>query len=427
MEGPIALQESVSPDVPVQPLSARVRHLLKVARAEFVATGFDAVSIDSIARASGVSKETIYRYYPDKKALFRAAIEQMGVEFSARTTALSRAQDAPDKALASHALAILDSAVDGGLLNAAWAAISIARIMPDFAEDLLDLQSASLEPLRNLLQAIADAQGIHGAVPLDLAVDFGSLSSESPALLMGFVKPDPARREVIAHRVAGMFGQGILHFSDCGSAQVMPVHVPLPVGDTPAAHIRNLLDVAAHHFLESGYQGASLDVIGAEAAVGRGTLYRHFGNKAGLFSATMRDLARATADVAPPPLPAGQAVQPALTAFLDGSLQALGNARSIALHRTVIAEMRRDPELARDVYAIMRAPWLNRLTGWLDSLAAAHAIQLHDHAWYARQMLVLSLKGNRIIAAGKPMGRAEIGEAATHAAAIALHGFTAAL
>lgn len=427
MEGTVVSQEAISPEAQAQPLSARVRHLLKVARAEFVAAGFDAVSIDSIARASGVSKETIYRYYPDKKALFRAAIEEMGVEFSARATALSRAQDAPDKALVSHALAILDSAVDGGLLNAAWVAISIARIMPDFTEELQNLQSARLEPLRNLLQAIADAQGIDTSVPLDFAVDFGSLSSESPSLLMGFVKPDPARREVIAHRVAGMFGQGILHFRDCGSAQVMPVHVPSSAGDAPATHIRNLLDVAAHHFLENGYQGASLDVIGAEAAVGRGTLYRHFGNKAGLFSATMRDLARSAAHVSPPLLPAGQPAQAALTAFLDASLQALGNARSIALHRTVIAEMRRDPELARDVYAIIRAPWLHALTEWLDSLAAADLIQLHDHAWYARQMLVLSLKGNRIIAAGKPMDRAEIEEAAHHAAAIALHGFAAAL
>jgi AcrR family transcriptional regulator len=40
--------------------SPRVRHLLASARAQFVERGFDAVSIDAIARTAGVSKETIY-------------------------------------------------------------------------------------------------------------------------------------------------------------------------------------------------------------------------------------------------------------------------------------------------------------------------------------------------------------------------------
>ena len=43
--------------------------------------------------------------------------------------------------------------------------------------------------------------------------------------------------------------------------------------------------------------GASL-ALGAQAQVGRGTLYRHFGSKEGLFAATLRDLAKAS-----PPLP----------------------------------------------------------------------------------------------------------------------------
>jgi len=430
MEATIALEdpESRAAQAPSQsgPQSARVRHLLAVARAEFVAGGFDAVSIDAIARASGVSKETIYRYFPDKEALFRAAAEELGTEFTARVNAQPVDARAADDGLAFFSRAILDAAVDGGFLSAAWITISIARLMPDFAESMHDVQSNRLEPIRALLQAIAEAHGESAHVPLDFAVLFGSLSSESPALLMGFPSPPPAQRDVAARRVAKLFGHGILAMDDMG-AQRFPVPAAPPAGDAPPAHIAKLLDVAATHFLQNGYQGASLDLIGAEAAVGRGTLYRHFGNKAGLFGAAMRAMARRLTAAVPPPLPAGEVAEEALARFLQASLQVLGGADSILLHRTVIAEMRRDPELARDVYAILRNPWLAPLTAWLDSLEEAGKVRVHDRPWYARQALVLAFKGTRVVAAGKALGPSEMAGAARRAAAIFLRGFTAAL
>ncbi|OCC25166.1 hypothetical protein MB02_00255 [Croceicoccus estronivorus] len=410
-----------------QPRSARVRHLLAVAREQFVAAGFEAVSIDAIARASGVSKETIYRYYPDKEALFRAAADAMGSEFSARVTALHLSNTSPENELIGLSRAILDSTVDGGLLNEVWVAIGVARIMPDFVNNLRNGQWERLEPVRILLEEIAGSKGVKAPVPLGLAVDFGSLSAESPALLMGFKSPAPAERDVIACRVAGLFEYGILAFEDESAAEVSSrVIVPQAPFDPPT-HIRNLLDVAAAHFLESGYQRASLDVIGAEAAVGRGTLYRHFGSKAGLFAATMRDLAWELARVAPPSLPAGDASQAALAHFLESCLLVLGGRRSIALHRTVIAESRRDPALARDVYAILRKPWLDALIIWLESLRSADRVRVGDTSWYARQALVLSLRGNRVIAGGEALSSDEARQAAAHAAAIFLKGFAAAL
>ncbi|MDD3798969.1 MAG: TetR/AcrR family transcriptional regulator, partial [Novosphingobium sp.] len=220
----------------------------------------------------------------------------------------------------------------------------------------------------------------------------------------------------------------ILARDGSGSAERLPIPAVPEAGPPPPAHIRKLLDVAGTHFLESGYQSASLDVIGAEAAVGRGTLYRHFGNKAGLFAAAMRDQAQAIAGRAKPPsLPAGEAPLEALIEFLEASLLVLAGERSIAVHRTVIAESRRDPELARDIYAILREPWLQVLTAWLESLRAAGKVRLHDPVWYARQALVLSLRGNRVIAAGQALTPAEARQAAEHASAIFLRGFVAAL
>lgn len=53
---------------------AKVRSVLKAAQREFGEHGFDGASVDAIARASGVSKVTIYSYFPCKDSLYEAAV-----------------------------------------------------------------------------------------------------------------------------------------------------------------------------------------------------------------------------------------------------------------------------------------------------------------------------------------------------------------
>lgn len=48
--------------------------LLDGARSVIHAKGLDGASVDDIARAAGMSKATMYRYYPDKTALFAAVM-----------------------------------------------------------------------------------------------------------------------------------------------------------------------------------------------------------------------------------------------------------------------------------------------------------------------------------------------------------------
>lgn len=44
--------------------------VLEGARSVFMADGFEGASVDDIARAAGVSKATLYSYFPDKRLLF---------------------------------------------------------------------------------------------------------------------------------------------------------------------------------------------------------------------------------------------------------------------------------------------------------------------------------------------------------------------
>ena len=56
--------------------SAKRRQIIDGARAVFLSQGFDAASMNDIARAAGVSKGTLYVYFKHKEQLFEAIIEQ---------------------------------------------------------------------------------------------------------------------------------------------------------------------------------------------------------------------------------------------------------------------------------------------------------------------------------------------------------------
>jgi AcrR family transcriptional regulator len=56
--------------------TAKRRQIVEGARAVFLAQGFDAASMNDIARAAGVSKGTLYVYFENKEQLFEAIVEQ---------------------------------------------------------------------------------------------------------------------------------------------------------------------------------------------------------------------------------------------------------------------------------------------------------------------------------------------------------------
>jgi AcrR family transcriptional regulator len=60
----------------VEDESAKRRQIVDGARAVFLAKGFDAASMNDIARAAGVSKGTLYVYFKHKEELFEAIVEQ---------------------------------------------------------------------------------------------------------------------------------------------------------------------------------------------------------------------------------------------------------------------------------------------------------------------------------------------------------------
>src|SRR5271170_3027245 len=54
---------------------AKRRQIIEGARSIFLAQGFDAASMNDIARAAGVSKGTLYVYFTNKEELFTAIVQ----------------------------------------------------------------------------------------------------------------------------------------------------------------------------------------------------------------------------------------------------------------------------------------------------------------------------------------------------------------
>ena len=57
------------------PAGSKAESILAAAKRAFLAAGFEAVSMDAIAREAGVSKATVYAHFGSKEELFGAVIE----------------------------------------------------------------------------------------------------------------------------------------------------------------------------------------------------------------------------------------------------------------------------------------------------------------------------------------------------------------
>jgi AcrR family transcriptional regulator len=105
------------------------------------------------------------------------------------------------------------------------------------------------------------------------------------------------------------------------------MRTPPPKERADAARNRvKVLDAAARLFAEHGVDAVSMDSIAAEAGVGKGTLFRRFGDKAGLAVALLDERERALQEAilrGPAPLGPGAAGPERLHAFADAYLEYL--------------------------------------------------------------------------------------------------------
>jgi AcrR family transcriptional regulator len=94
---------------------------------------------------------------------------------------------------------------------------------------------------------------------------------------------------------------------------------PRPERADAARNRRRVLDTAAALFAERGVEGVAMDDIARAAGVGKGTLFRRFGDRQGLLVALLDEAERRLQDDllhGPPPLGPGASAAERLLAFL---------------------------------------------------------------------------------------------------------------
>lgn len=107
-----------------------------------------------------------------------------------------------------------------------------------------------------------------------------------------------------------------------------------------------ILQGAMQVFLRSGYAGTSMDRVAAEAGVAKQTIYSHFQDKEGLFTALMERMTIRRFQT----ILGAEALQGdpeiLLRQFAEGFLNKIADAEYVAWFRLIIAESVRFPELA---------------------------------------------------------------------------------
>ncbi|HWF55501.1 MAG TPA: helix-turn-helix domain-containing protein [Solirubrobacteraceae bacterium] len=101
-----------------------------------------------------------------------------------------------------------------------------------------------------------------------------------------------------------------------------------------AANRERILRAATRVLARRGAEGTSIDAVAAEAGVGKGTIFRRFGDRSGLFQALLDEHLRAFQDAfmfGPPPLGPAAPAPDRLAAFLDGLLDLLDDRLELML------------------------------------------------------------------------------------------------
>ncbi|MHA6324682.1 TetR/AcrR family transcriptional regulator [Roseivivax sp. CAU 1753] len=105
------------------------------ARDVFLRDGFDGASVDDIARAAGVSKATLYSYFPDKQLLFmEVARKQCQEQADEAIMHLDRSLDTEDL-FVNAGKAFLDIAFSPMAIENFRMCVSEATRFPDLAEE----------------------------------------------------------------------------------------------------------------------------------------------------------------------------------------------------------------------------------------------------------------------------------------------------
>jgi AcrR family transcriptional regulator len=150
-----------------------------------------------------------------------------------------------------------------------------------------------------------------------------------------------------------------------------------------------ILDVAADLFMQEGYAAASMSAIAAKLGGSKGTLYNYFPSKESLFAALMKDECGAEDWTTFPPDSDKTDVGAVLFDVGLRFLNYILSERARSIHRLVVSEAERFPELGRTFYENGPKLGIMALAEWLETQMRAGRLRAVDSERAATTFLVL--------------------------------------
>jgi len=186
-----------------------------------------------------------------------------------------------------------------------------------------------------------------------------------------------------------------------------------------------ILDAATELFLGHGFGATSIEAVARRIRISKRTLYHRFADKETLFAAVVHRIIKRLRPAVGVPLLAGSDLRTVLEGLATIILRAALSPQAIALHRLIVGESARFPELAGVVAregATEEA--IDLIAGVLERDVQAGRIKLDDTVFAARQFLqiVIALPQRRAMGLGPPMSRREVPEWPRRVTDLFLHG-----
>lgn len=179
----------------------------------------------------------------------------------------------------------------------------------------------------------------------------------------------------------------------------------VPRIDRENRKVRQILAAAERLFLEKNYGAVTMDALAREADVSKRTLYDHFSSKEILFAALIRELNGEVAGLAFDPDGEIDDVTAVLREIAQSYTKIFVSSRAFALHRSVIAEASRFPELGRAVADSGPLYVKAKVARFLDAANRRKLLRVPDAELAATQFLALirgDLPMNAMLALGEP-------------------------
>jgi len=154
-----------------------------------------------------------------------------------------------------------------------------------------------------------------------------------------------------------------------------------------------ILDHATVSFLREGYAASSIERIAAAAGVAKRTLYVRFGDKAALFRAAVARLIGGWLEPFEAHLSETRGLEEALVGAADRILAVALTPEALALHRLVVGESGRFPELVATLHKAGASAGVSRIADLLREANRQGRIHGVDPHFAAEQFIALVLTG----------------------------------